>query len=229
MFNACDGKVCGTDGCGGSCGECLPDTFCIDGQCPPDGSSCFDGNLVSCDGCTEGEVSESLVGTGVKPAVASGLSGGIGLAWRKANVSSVVRFVVLSPGGEATAPVDASQEDSSIVYEHAITALGTSAYLIARGHRKQKVNTSTDTILFTTVDTSGKVLSQGGLGVVGTTGIFSSTHDFVITRDLVPGFAILWSHNDEGGGHSTPQKCGHSVMTCKSPLCSVSLTARPKR
>jgi len=29
----CDGKVCGDDGAGGSCGECVDDIFCIDGEC----------------------------------------------------------------------------------------------------------------------------------------------------------------------------------------------------
>jgi len=31
----CEGKVCGDDGCGGTCGECCgPQSVCIDGQCP---------------------------------------------------------------------------------------------------------------------------------------------------------------------------------------------------
>ena len=29
----CDGKNCGDDGCGGSCGECLPNSECVDGVC----------------------------------------------------------------------------------------------------------------------------------------------------------------------------------------------------
>ncbi len=30
---SCTGKVCGTDGCGGFCGQCAPDTPCVNGQC----------------------------------------------------------------------------------------------------------------------------------------------------------------------------------------------------
>lgn len=38
---ACDGRYCGDDGCGGSCGECLNGSICLD-----DGTCCF----VTCDG-----------------------------------------------------------------------------------------------------------------------------------------------------------------------------------
>ena len=29
----CEGKECGDDGCGGSCGNCAPSDTCINGQC----------------------------------------------------------------------------------------------------------------------------------------------------------------------------------------------------
>jgi hypothetical protein len=66
---ACDGKECGKDGCGGSCGECedgaicsggacscLPD--CTDKECGNDGCGgscgvCDDGNACTLDGCSE--------------------------------------------------------------------------------------------------------------------------------------------------------------------------------
>ncbi|GMV42146.1 MAG: hypothetical protein AMXMBFR64_38620 [Myxococcales bacterium] len=40
---SCNGKECGEDGCGGSCGECLEGSFCNDGTCKPPGfASCED-------------------------------------------------------------------------------------------------------------------------------------------------------------------------------------------
>ena len=39
----CDGKECGDDGCGGSCGECAPFSYCVQGGCLPTGSKHFSG------------------------------------------------------------------------------------------------------------------------------------------------------------------------------------------
>jgi len=57
----CEGKECGPDACGDTCGECEPNQVCINGNCPPPGSECDDGNSVDWDGCTGGKVSEFLV------------------------------------------------------------------------------------------------------------------------------------------------------------------------
>jgi len=46
---ACDGKTCGDDGCGGSCGTCTTDALCIAGDCRADCSACIVGD-VGCDG-----------------------------------------------------------------------------------------------------------------------------------------------------------------------------------
>ncbi len=54
----CAGKECGVDGCGGSCGDCGPDQFCIAQLCPDPGDQCDDLNTVSWDGCTDGQVTE---------------------------------------------------------------------------------------------------------------------------------------------------------------------------
>ena len=46
----CDGKVCGSDGCGGSCGECEGTTFCSGGKCEiQDG--CLSWQQAGCGGC----------------------------------------------------------------------------------------------------------------------------------------------------------------------------------
>ena len=37
---SCEGKSCGDNGCGGSCGMCGPDEACIGGQCSDGGGSC---------------------------------------------------------------------------------------------------------------------------------------------------------------------------------------------
>jgi hypothetical protein len=65
---ACDGKLCGDDGCGGSCGSCPPGVICMDGQCPceadcagkecgPDscGGYCGSGDAET-QGCAAGDV-----------------------------------------------------------------------------------------------------------------------------------------------------------------------------
>jgi len=59
----CTGKVCGLDGCGGSCGTCSSKEYCSDGQCyltcTPDcaGKSCgSDGCGGQCGSCTAGGV-----------------------------------------------------------------------------------------------------------------------------------------------------------------------------
>lgn len=54
----CAGKVCGPDGCGGSCGECEGDTVCQDGSCAcPDGTEpCGGACLPLCPASTPGRV-----------------------------------------------------------------------------------------------------------------------------------------------------------------------------
>ncbi len=50
---ACEGKVCGPDGCGGSCGNCASGSSCQDGLCVAD-AACGDGacnGLEACDTC----------------------------------------------------------------------------------------------------------------------------------------------------------------------------------
>ncbi len=44
-------KVCGSDGCGGSCGSCPPGIPCIDGQCPCDAEAGCVWNECGPDGC----------------------------------------------------------------------------------------------------------------------------------------------------------------------------------
>ena len=62
----CAGKVCGTDGCGGSCGECPPPSSCVVGQCTclpdcdgkecgPDGCGGECGLCALVDGCEDGQ------------------------------------------------------------------------------------------------------------------------------------------------------------------------------
>ncbi|MEC9072577.1 MAG: hypothetical protein VX938_09375, partial [Myxococcota bacterium] len=46
----CSGKVCGDDGCGGSCGSCSPGTLCEDGVCEPCTALC-DEKECGDDGC----------------------------------------------------------------------------------------------------------------------------------------------------------------------------------
>ena len=54
----CDGKQCGPDGCGGTCGECIEGIACSEaGLC----NGCEDGNDVDWDGCTGGEITEFQV------------------------------------------------------------------------------------------------------------------------------------------------------------------------
>lgn len=54
----CDGRNCGPDGCGGTCGECaLGDDACYEGVC----GVCGDGNTIDWDGCNAGVISEFQV------------------------------------------------------------------------------------------------------------------------------------------------------------------------
>jgi hypothetical protein len=48
-FTACQGRACGDDGCGGSCGDCGEGEICDGGACAPDGPECGD------EVCDEGE------------------------------------------------------------------------------------------------------------------------------------------------------------------------------
>ncbi len=45
----CDGRTCGDDGCGGSCGECSGDIACVGGTCREDCFECEPGEI-GCDG-----------------------------------------------------------------------------------------------------------------------------------------------------------------------------------
>ena len=56
----CEGKSCGDDGCGSSCGNCAAGMPCVAGQC----AECSDGNAVDWDGCTnDGVIAEFQVNT----------------------------------------------------------------------------------------------------------------------------------------------------------------------
>ena len=46
---ACDGRTCGDDGCGGSCGACADGVGCVAGTCREDCSDCTPGEI-GCDG-----------------------------------------------------------------------------------------------------------------------------------------------------------------------------------
>jgi len=84
----CNGKDCGTDGCGGTCGACDPGQVCIDNLCPPPGLECDDGNEVAWDGCTNGMLSEFRVNISTPdhqrfPDVATTLDGGFVIVWEE--------------------------------------------------------------------------------------------------------------------------------------------------
>ena len=61
----CSGKVCGNDGCGGSCGTCGPGTACNGGACVAQGVT-FSGSVypifvgAACDACHGGAGSGGL-------------------------------------------------------------------------------------------------------------------------------------------------------------------------
>jgi len=46
----CEGKECGDDGCGGSCGECGEGTVCVENQCGPQ-NGCAAWDKPGCEGC----------------------------------------------------------------------------------------------------------------------------------------------------------------------------------
>jgi general secretion pathway protein C len=52
----CDGKACGDDGCGGTCGECTDDEICNEGKCE-----------ANADGPEESELNVELIGTIASP------------------------------------------------------------------------------------------------------------------------------------------------------------------
>lgn len=91
---ACAGKDCGIDGCGGDCGQCDPGQVCIDGQCPPPGKTCDDGNQTSWDGCTAYEISEFVINTTTQgnqhsPSLTSTKGGGWLAVWQGWTVSGI--------------------------------------------------------------------------------------------------------------------------------------------
>ena len=48
---ACDGRACGDDGCGGTCGTCTGGDVCTDGACVPPCTPACDGKSCGDDGC----------------------------------------------------------------------------------------------------------------------------------------------------------------------------------
>jgi hypothetical protein len=93
----CAGKVCGADGCGGTCGSCLDSGLCClggacvesccknqsctDGLCTWEAKECDDGNCQDLDGCCQGKICEFAVAPAVDDchgeysSVVAGLSG----------------------------------------------------------------------------------------------------------------------------------------------------------
>ena len=64
---SCEGRVCGSDGCGGSCGACASDTSCLAGACVPSacegsceslGYACGSACGVTCGDCPGGQQCE---------------------------------------------------------------------------------------------------------------------------------------------------------------------------
>ncbi|MBT9555862.1 MAG: hypothetical protein IV100_07535 [Myxococcales bacterium] len=55
---SCEGRTCGSDGCGGSCGSCLPGSLCEAGSCKHD--NCAGVNLDK--GCCTGNVARTCTG-----------------------------------------------------------------------------------------------------------------------------------------------------------------------
>ncbi len=49
----CEGKVCGDDGCGGSCGDCEEGSACREGSCEVEGPSCGDRVCDPTEGCAD--------------------------------------------------------------------------------------------------------------------------------------------------------------------------------
>jgi hypothetical protein len=80
----CEGKQCGDDGCGGSCGTCIEEVGCsAEGLC----NGCDDGNDIDWDGCTDGIITEFQVnaywvGDQSSPAVAALNNDSFVVAWR---------------------------------------------------------------------------------------------------------------------------------------------------
>lgn len=77
----CDGKECGSDGCGGSCGECAG--CCLGSECMSGNTLSHCGNNgVACDQCTGGEVCEAGE-CACEPGVSSGkkTNGQYGVVW----------------------------------------------------------------------------------------------------------------------------------------------------
>jgi len=102
----CSGKECGSDGCGGSCGSCLPGISCNAGLC----NGCNDGNAVSWDGCTNGALSEFQVNTVVtidqeKPSVAARPEGGYMVVWESKLMGTAdIYGRVIADNGTPTGP-----------------------------------------------------------------------------------------------------------------------------
>ncbi len=83
----CEGKECGDNACGGSCGNCAPGQVCLTGVCPAEGKECDDGNGDAWDGCTDGMLSEFLVPQSIAGDQDGGASafladGAVVVAWR---------------------------------------------------------------------------------------------------------------------------------------------------
>jgi formylglycine-generating enzyme required for sulfatase activity len=102
----CKAKFCGSDGCGGQCGQCLSGEQCVDGRC---GLPCADGNSTPWDGCTDGITSEFLVGTeGLGAVVTTLADGGFVVAWTgtapPGEIEIGVRAVVFAPDGSLVSP-----------------------------------------------------------------------------------------------------------------------------
>jgi len=119
----CVGKECGADGCGGSCGTCLPGISCNAGLC----TGCSDGNAVDWDGCTGGALSEFQVNSLTtsdqeKPSVAAHPQGDYMVVWESKLMGSAdVYGRVFSDAGTPTAPefilhsnLDNWQHDSQV-------------------------------------------------------------------------------------------------------------------
>ena len=79
---ACDGKKCGGDGCGNSCGSCAEELICHEGACV----ECWDDTDWDWDGCDAGtivefRVNDSVMGKQSSPAVSSFPDGGYIAIW----------------------------------------------------------------------------------------------------------------------------------------------------
>ncbi len=201
IFNACNGKVCGDDGCGGSCGTCPAGLTCFGGAC----KECEDGNAVDWDGCNNGKIVEfrvnKVTGGSQRRASVAVLSGGsFVIAWESDGTGcdsfDVVAQMFSPQGGKTGSEIKINQKTTLTQQLPRLAALDNDRFVAVW---ESELAGGADSF-----DIAGRILDSGAAPVideikVNTVAAQYQGNPLAVAFGEGDGFIVVWDSDGQDG------------------------------